>query len=127
MQARQTIAALFTALCLGLAAFSAAAVDVNKASQAELETVKGIGPAMSAKILKAREAGGFKNWDDFVERVGGVGAGNAGKFSQAGLTVGGAAYNGNTAAPKTTGDKPRKADKAEKGSKTDKADKAPAA
>jgi competence protein ComEA len=127
MNARHFIANVFAALSLGLAAFSAAAVDVNKASQAELETVKGIGPGLSAKILKAREAGSFKSWDDFVERVGGVGAGNAGKFSQAGLTVGGNAYNGSGAAPKAAAsDKPRKADKADKGEKAAKADKAPA-
>lgn len=70
-----------------------AAVEVNRASQAELETVKGIGPGLSAKILKAREAGAFKNWADMVERVGGIGAGNAAKFSQAGLTVGGAGFD----------------------------------
>ena len=78
-----------------LAAFAFAAqasVDVNKASQAELETIKGIGPALSTKILDARKAGDFKSWADMVERVGGVGPGNAARFSQAGLTVGGKTY-----------------------------------
>ncbi len=79
-----------------LAAFAFAAqasVDVNKASQAELETIKGIGPALSTKILDARKAGDFKSWADMVERVGGVGPGNAARFSQAGLTVGSASYS----------------------------------
>ena len=31
----------------------------------------------------------FKDWPDLVDRVGGVGAGNAARFSQAGLTVAG--------------------------------------
>ncbi len=54
--------ALLAAAVFSLSALNAfAAVDVNKASQAELETVKGIGPGLSAKILKAREAGTFKN------------------------------------------------------------------
>jgi competence protein ComEA len=78
-----------------LAAFALAAqaaVDVNQASQAELETVKGIGPGLSGKILSARQAGAFKDWTDLVDRVGGVGPGNAAKFSQAGLTVGNATY-----------------------------------
>jgi competence protein ComEA len=79
------------ATCFALNAF---ATDANRASQAELETVKGIGPGLSAKILKARESGSFKNWDDLVERVGGVGPGNAARFSQAGLTVSGVAYDG---------------------------------
>ena len=98
-----------------------AAVDVNKASQAELETVKGIGPGLSAKILKARETGGFKNWGDLVDRVSGVGPGNASRFSQAGLTVGGAAYDGAAPAPK--GEKVANGAKAPKEGKEPKAKK----
>ena len=99
-----------------LAAFALhahAAVDANRASQAELETVKGIGPALSAKILKARETGTFKDWADMVERVPGIGAGNAAKFSQAGLTVGDRALDG-TALAAPAPDK-RKSAKASKG------------
>jgi competence protein ComEA len=82
-----------TAIILAAYAFAAqAAIDVNQASQAELETVKGIGPGLSGKILGARQAGAFKDWIDLVDRVGGVGPGNAAKFSQAGLTVGNVAY-----------------------------------
>jgi competence protein ComEA len=85
---------IFAAIILAAFAFAAqAAVDANKASQAELETVKGIGPGLSSKILDARKAGAFKDWNDLVERVGGVGPGNAARFSQAGLTVNNAAYN----------------------------------
>jgi len=88
-----TLLALFAA-----AAF--AAVDVNKATQAELETVKGIGPAISARILDERKKAPFKDWGDMVERVKGVGDGNAAKFSTAGLTVNGAAFSGAPAATK---------------------------
>ena len=95
-----TLLALFAA-----AAF--AAVDANKATQAELEAVKGIGPAIAGKILDERKKGAFKNWDDMVERVKGVGEGNAAKFSAAGLTVAGAAYSGApAAAPAKKDDKP---------------------
>jgi competence protein ComEA len=80
-----------------------AAADANQASRAELETVKGIGPGLSGKIVKARETGQFKNWGDLVERVGGIGAGNAGKLSQAGLTVAGAAYDGSATVPAKAG------------------------
>jgi competence protein ComEA len=89
---------------------------VNRASQAELESVKGIGPGLSGKILKAREAGAFKNWADFVERVGGVGTGNAGKLSANGLTVGGAAFD-----PRALPAKPEKAARPAKAEKADKA------
>jgi competence protein ComEA len=84
---------LFVVLAAAFALNAFAAVDVNRASQAELETVKGIGPGLSTKILKARETGAFRDWNDMVERVGGIGHGNASRFSQAGLTVGGAAYD----------------------------------
>lgn len=86
---------LATVLALG-AAFAFAAVEVNKASQAELETIKGVGPAMSTKILEARKAGAFKDWPDLAERVKGIGSGNSAKFSGEGLTVNGATYVANT-------------------------------
>jgi competence protein ComEA len=90
---------ILAAFILAVFAFAAqAAVDANKASQAELETVKGIGPGLSGKILDARKSGAFKDWNDLVERVGGVGPGNAARFSQAGLTVNNTAYNTATAA-----------------------------
>jgi len=90
---------ILAALILAAFAFTAqAAVDANKASQAELETVKGIGPGLSSKILDARKAGAFKDWTDLVDRVGGVGPGNAARFSQAGLTVNNTAYSTRVAA-----------------------------
>jgi competence protein ComEA len=100
---------ILAAFILAAFAFAAqAAVDANKASQAELETVKGIGPGLSSKILDARKAGAFKDWNDLVERVGGVGPGNAARFSQNGLTVNNAAYS-HTAAAAPEKAVPRKA------------------
>jgi competence protein ComEA len=69
-----------------------AAVDVNKADQAGLESVKGIGPAVSTRILDERKKAPFKDWGDFVGRVKGVGQGNATRFSKDGLTVNGATF-----------------------------------
>ena len=95
----------FIALLAAVFAFQAfAAVNVNQASQAELETVKGIGPGLSSKIVKARQTAEFKSWGDLVERVSGIGPGNAARFSKAGLTVSGAAYEGQ-ATPTTKGSK----------------------
>lgn len=91
------IATTLLTLACGLAF---AAVDVNKASQAELESVKGIGPGMSTKILAARKTGAFADWTDLQTRVKGVGHGNAVKFSADGLTVNGAAYAATAPAPK---------------------------
>lgn len=96
-----------TLLAVLLALFAAvafAAVDANKATQAELETIKGIGPAISGKILDERKKSAFKDWQDMIDRVKGVGEGNAAKFSAEGLTVNGAAFGGapaKAAAPST--------------------------
>ena len=96
---KKLLAALL-ALC---AAAAFAAVDVNKADQAALESVKGIGPAISGKILEERKKGSFKDWNDLIERVKGVGEGNAAKFSADGLTVNGATFGGAAPAKKDAG------------------------
>lgn len=86
------VAMLYAAACF-------AAVDVNKAGAAELDSIKGIGPSISTKILDERKKGSFKDWNDFIERVKGVGEGNATKFSNEGLTVNGSTFKGVTAVP----------------------------
>jgi competence protein ComEA len=88
------------------AAAAFAAVDANKATQAELEAIKGIGPAVATKIIDERKKGAFKDWNDMVERVKGVGEGNAAKFSTEGLTVNGAAFKGAAPAAMKKDDKP---------------------
>jgi competence protein ComEA len=99
-----------------LASVSFAAVDVNKANQAELEAVKSIGPAIAGRILEERNKAAFKDWNDMIDRVKGVGVGNAAKFSTAGLTVNGAEFQGVAAAPAATRkqDKPADATRAAK-------------
>jgi len=70
--------------------FAFAQVDVNKADQAALDSVKGIGPARSKAILDERSKGGdFKDWADFQKRVKGIGGKNAVALSKAGLQVNG--------------------------------------
>lgn len=91
-----------------------AAVDVNKASQAELEAVKGIGPSMSGRILEARKTGSFRDWSDLQTRVKGVGAAKSAKLSAEGLTVNGAEFKSSDSAVRTAkvpkAVKPAKAD-----------------
>lgn len=98
---RKIAIGLLAALSL-ITAPAIAAVDANQASQVELETVKGIGPGLSGKIVAARQQSSFKDWNDLVDRVGGVGPGNAARFSQAGLTVAGAPYSAPPAIAATT-------------------------
>lgn len=105
------------------AAAAFAAVDVNKATAAELDGIKGIGPGISTRILDERKNGNFKDWSDFIARVGGVGEKTAAKFSAEGLTVNGKKFS-QTAAARSDA-KNAKGDKVEKatGKKAGKDDK----
>lgn len=69
-----------------------AAVDVNQASEAELDGLRGIGPSLSGKILQARQQGPFKDWADLMRRVKGIKPKSARQLSESGLTVNGASY-----------------------------------
>lgn len=75
-----------------------AAVDVNTATEAELDGIKGIGPGLSGRILEERKSAPFKDWADFIGRVGGVGNKSAVNFSKEGLTVNGKKYSAAAAA-----------------------------
>lgn len=90
-----TLAMLFAAVT----AF--AAVDVNKADQAALESVKGIGTKVSVRILDERKKGQFKDWADLMTRVKGIKSGAAARLSKEGLTVNGATYAPAAAETKT--------------------------
>ena len=76
-----------------------AAVDVNKADQATLESVKGIGVKMSTRILDERKKSPFKDWADLMGRVKGIKDHAAAKLSKQGLTVNGAGFDGDAAEP----------------------------
>ena len=82
-------AGLFMAWAL---AAQAAPLDANRATQAELESIKGIGPSIAMQILEARRESAFKDWQDLIARVKGIGTGSAAKFSAEGLTVNGSSY-----------------------------------
>lgn len=103
--------ALLAALCATLAM---AAVDVNKATEAQLDGVNGIGPVTSKLIMSERKKGEFKSWDDFIERVKGIGEGRASKLSAEGLTVNGTAYKASAASKKDGKQEAKAAAKEEK-------------
>lgn len=83
---------LLAALALLATTVAMAAVDVNQATEAELDSVKGIGPGTSRVILQERRKGDFRSWDDFITRVKGLGPARATHLSEAGLTVDGKGY-----------------------------------
>jgi len=81
---------LALATMIAMTGFAYAQVDVNRADQAALNGIKGIGPAKSKMIIAERVKGGsFKDWADFEKRVTGIGEKNSTKLSQAGLQVNG--------------------------------------
>ncbi len=69
-----------------------AAVDVNKASQADLDSIKGIGPSTSKQIIAERKARDYKDWQDLMVRVKGISEAKASRLSAEGLTVNGRMY-----------------------------------
>jgi competence protein ComEA len=89
--------------CVALSAF--AAVEINKATEAELDSIKGVGPATSKLILSERKKSEFKDWEDLKSRVKGIGDARASKLSAEGLTVGGQAYRATTAKTPATATK----------------------
>lgn len=96
---------LLAVIVMLFATASFAAVDVNTATEAELDGIKGIGPGLSGRILTERKSGDFKDWNDFIGRVSGVGNKSAVNFSKEGLTVGGKKFSAAAAAKAETRDK----------------------
>lgn len=82
------------------AGFAFAQVDVNKADEAALNGVKGLGPSTTKTILDERAKGEFKDWADLQKRVKGMGEKKAAKLSEAGLQVNGKAKEGAAMAAK---------------------------
>jgi competence protein ComEA len=80
------LAAVF---CLTAVFAHAAEVEINKADQAALDGVKGIGPSLSTSIIEERKKGDFKDWADLEKRVKGVKEKKAMKLSDAGLRING--------------------------------------
>lgn len=82
-------ASLIVAIALGLGCAGASlALDANTATPDELQTIRGIGPALSARIVEARRARPFTDLDDLKDRVRGIGDANLGRMREAGLRVG---------------------------------------
>jgi competence protein ComEA len=82
----------FFALLLALLCFVAAATEINQANEAELDSVKGLGPSTTARILEARAQALFSDWADLMRRVKGIKPKQAAKLSEAGLRVNGRAF-----------------------------------
>ena len=76
-------------VCAQLSVF---ALEINQANEAELDSIKGMGPAMTRKVLNARVEKPFINWKDLMSRVTGIGKNKAQQFSDQGVLVNGLAF-----------------------------------
>lgn len=80
--------ALLTALLtLMLTRIAGAQVDLNKATEMELDGVKGLGPAMTRQLMREREKAPFRDWPDVMQRVKGLGPQKAAQLSAQGVQV----------------------------------------
>ncbi|MGY8524852.1 ComEA family DNA-binding protein [Paracidovorax citrulli] len=94
------------ALCCGLAlwglpgAAALAAVDINRADEAALTGLKGIGPALAHRIVQAREKdGAFRDAGDLTARVKGMGPKLVARLQQEGLAFSSPAAKAGRAVP----------------------------
>jgi competence protein ComEA len=67
------------------------ALDINQASEAELDGLRGLGPAFTRRVMAERDIRPFTDWPDLMRRVSGMGRVTAKKLSAQGLTVSGQA------------------------------------
>lgn len=87
---------------LPLAALAGPPPDINTASEADLDSLKGVGPATTQRILTERSKAPFADWADLLGRVKGLRAPSARKLSDQGLTVNGKPYPDTPSQPLNT-------------------------
>jgi competence protein ComEA len=96
-----SVKAALGVLALWVSFSTAAAVEIDTANEAELDSVRGLGPSSTARILKAREAGPFADWQDVMRRVKGIKQATAQKLLHQELTVNGQALYDTPIPPST--------------------------
>lgn len=79
---------LFAAMIVVSGLSAASPVNVNTATQSELESIKGIGPSKAKTIIAERLDGGhFQDANDLQKRVRGIGMKSVEKMVDNGLTI----------------------------------------
>ena len=83
----------FAAFCLACASLAQAqTLDLAQARELDLDGLRGLGPATTQRILTERERAPFRDWDDLMQRVPGIGARKAAQLSAQGLRIHGQHY-----------------------------------
>ena len=82
------VSALSAVLAFASFGVSASPVNVNTATQSELESIKGIGPSKAKTIIAERlDSGHFQDANDLQKRVRGIGMKSVEKMVDNGLTI----------------------------------------
>ena len=100
-------------LAIGFAGLTwAQQIDLNKATEVELDALKGVGPVLTKAVMDERKKAPFKDWEDATNRVKGLGTQKAISLSEQGVRVQGSAYTVKVADKKPAASKDANADKA---------------
>jgi competence ComEA-like helix-hairpin-helix protein len=84
----RAVAVALTFLTSSMGLSQASPINVNTATQSELESIKGIGPAKAKTIIAERLDGGhFQDANDLQKRVRGIGMKSVEKMVDNGLTI----------------------------------------
>lgn len=75
--------------CTGPLRAAATPIDINGASEADLDSLDGVGPALTARILAQRAQAPFADWADLMRRVKGIRMATARRLANQGVTVNG--------------------------------------
>ena len=75
-----------------LASIAWAQVDLNKASEIELDGLTGVGPTLTREVMTERVKAPFRDWQDVMQRVKGIGPKKAANLSEQGVRVQGQGY-----------------------------------
>ena len=75
-----------------LAGIAWAQVDLNKATEIELDGLKGVGPSLTKELMSERKKSLFRDWPDVMQRVKGIGPKKAANLSEQGVRVQGQGY-----------------------------------
>ena len=67
-------------------------LDLNQASEIQLDSLHGVGPALTRDLMRERQKTAFHNWADVMRRVKGLGPAKAAHLSAQGVRVQGLAF-----------------------------------
>ncbi len=87
-------------------------IDLNKATEVELDALKGVGPVLTKSVMEERKKAPFKDWEDATSRVKGLGPQKASSLSEQGVRVQGSAYTVKETEKKSAATKEMNTDKA---------------